>query len=164
MKKIIPIIAMLLVVVFASGCTTQPQTYNSNGVSFQYPGDWNTNYKSDIQQSFGSSANVLVSLGKGDSGMAVAKVNASGINISTEELISAFKSSLQSSGFQTVSEKTRTVDGVSANEVVLKDNSTGLYGSFTIFKKNNDIYLIMIATPDNNQQTVDMVLNSFKIQ
>lgn len=164
MKKWISIISILLVVVFAAGCTTQPQTYNGNGISFQYPGDWSTDYKSDIQQSFGSSANVLASLGKDNSGIAVAKVNATGISVSTNQLVSTVKSSLQSGGFQVVSEKTRTVDGANANEIVLKDNSTGLYGSFTIFKKNNDIYLIMIATPDNNQQTVDMILNSFKIQ
>lgn len=166
MKKWITILAVILVAVFAAGCTSSsgPKTYNSNGISFQYPGDWSTDYKSDIQESLGNSANVSVSLGKDDAGMAVANAEMGSVNVPLDTLASAFKSGLQSGGFTISSEKTRTVDGSTAKEFVIKDNQSGLYGSFTLFKKNNDIYFIMIATPDNNQQTVDMILNSFKVQ
>lgn len=151
-----------IVVVFAAGCTTQPQTYNSNGLSFQYPGDWNKDYKNDIQQSFGDSADVLVSLGKDNAGIVVAKIKISGVTVN--DLASAFKSSMQSSGYEFVSEKTRTVDGVNALEIVIKETSSGIYGSCVFFQKNGVIYFIMIGTSNNDQTTVDMILNSFKVQ
>jgi hypothetical protein len=162
MKKWLSIIVILLIVAFASGCTTQPQTYSGNGVTFQYPGDWSKDYKNDIQQSFGNSATVLVSLGKDNAGVVVAKMNITGVSINS--LSSAFKSSMQSSGYQTVSEKTKTVDGVTAQELVIKDTSSGLYGSCVFLEKNGVIYFIMVGTQNNDQATVDMVLNSFKVQ
>lgn len=168
MKKLIPILAVLLVVVCASGCTTQPQTYTGNGITFQYPGDWGSNWTSDVQQSLGSSGSVLVSFGKDNAGVAVAKVPMGSLasSISLADLSSAMKTGFQSAGYQSVTEKNRTVGGISATEIDFKytANSTDTYGSFTLFKSSNDVYMIMIATPDNNQQTIDMILNSFKIQ
>ncbi|MBI5679889.1 MAG: hypothetical protein HZC47_03210 [Methanobacterium sp.] len=165
MKKWIAILAVLLVVVCASGCTSQPQTYSGNGITFQYPGDWSGNWTSEIQQSVGSSSTVLTSLGKDNAGMAVAKVNIGSVPISIADLTSTMKSGFQSAGYQSVTEKTRTVSGENATEIDFKYNvsSTQNYGSFTFFKKNTDIYMIMISTPDNNQQTIDMILNSFKV-
>ena len=46
----------------------------------------------------------------------------------------------------------------------MKDSSNGDYASLTFLNKNNSIYIIMISTPDNNQQTINMILNSFKFQ
>ena len=164
MKKWIPILAVLLVVVCASGCTTQPQTYSGNGITFQYPGDWGTNWTSSAQGSFGSSGNVLASFGKDKNGVAVVKVNTGGINLDANTLTSAFRSAFQSQGQAT--EKTRTVGGVNATEWNMQINSANgtEYGSFTILKNNADVYMIIIGTSDNNQQTVDLILNSFKFQ
>lgn len=164
MKKWIAILAVLFVVVCASGCTTQPKTYNDNGITFQYPGDWTNNWTSDIQQYSGNSGNVLVSLGKDNAGMAVMKINLGSITMNIKDFAALFKTSIQSGNVTLVSDKTRTIDGVTGYETVVKDNAKGLYGSFTLFEKNNTIYFVIIATPDNNQQTVDMILNSFKVQ
>jgi hypothetical protein len=106
---------------------------------------------------------VLVTLGKDNSGMAVAKANIGSANISASTLSSGFKTIIQSK-YQYISNKTVTVDGINATQLVIKDNSTGDHGSLTFLNKNNSIYIIMISTPDNNQQTIDMILNSFKFQ
>ncbi len=162
MKKYISIIAILLIVAFASGCTSQPQTYSSNGITFQYPGDWSKDYKSDLQGSFGNSATVLVSLGKDNAGVVVAKMNITGVSVN--DLTSAFKSSMQSSGYQIVSENSRNIDGINTQEIVLKETSSGIYGSCLFFQKNGAIYFIMVGTQSNDTETVDMILNSFKVQ
>lgn len=162
MKKWISVLAVILIVIFTSGCTAQPLNYSSNGISFQYPGDWNKDYKNDVQQNLGNSATVIVSLGKNDAGVVVAKMNITGVNVS--DLMSAFKSNMETSGFQFISQNSKTVDGVNIQELVLKDNSSGLYGSYVFLQKNNDIYLIIVETPNNDHSTVDMVLNSFKVQ
>lgn len=162
MKKWISILSVILIVIFASGCTIQPQTYNNNGISFQYPGDWNKDYKNDVQQNLGNSATVLVSLGKNNAGVVVAKMDTTGVNVN--DLTSAFKSNMETSGFRFISQNAKTVDGTNIQELILKDNSSGLYGSYVFLQKNNDIYLIIVETPNNDHATVNMVLNSFKVQ
>jgi hypothetical protein len=164
MEKWISIIALILVVVFASGCTAQSsaKTYSSNNISFQYPGNWSTDYNSSLQN-LGNEGDVLVTLGKDNSGMAVAKADTGSSNISASTLASGFKTIIQSK-YQYISNKTVTVDGINATQLVIKDSSNGDYGSLTFLNKNNSIYIIMISTPDNNLQTINMILNSFKFQ
>ena len=164
MKKWISIIGVILVVVFASGCTAQSsaKTYSGNNISFQYPGNWSTDYNSSLQN-FGSEGDVLVKLGKNDSGMGVAKADIGSSNISAATMASEFKTIIQSK-YQYVSNKTVTVDGINATQLVIKDNSNGDYASISFLIKNSSLYIIMISTPDNNQQTIDMILNSFKFQ
>ena len=165
MKKWISIIAIMLVVVFAAGCTdSSPKTYTGNGISFQYPADWSTDYKSDFQDSLGSSGTVLVSLGKDNAGIAVAKMDLGTAQVSASKFASAFKSSASSGGLTFVSEKTVTVAGNTGYEKVFKytENSSSMYASCIFFENSNDLYLLMIGTSDNDQKTVDMILNSFK--
>lgn len=162
MKRWASLIAILLIVSFASGCITQPKTYNDNGITFQYPEDWNTDYKNNVQKMLGSSTTVLDSLGKNGAGVVVAKMNITGVDLN--ELTSIFKSSMQLNGYQFISEKNRTVDGSNVQETVLKENSSQMYGSCIFLQKNNETYLIIVGTPDNDKSTVDMILNSFKVQ
>ena len=105
----------------------------------------------------------MVTLGKNDSGMVVAKADLGSHNISAATLASEFETIIQSK-YQIISNKTVTVDGINATQIVMKDNSNGDYASLTFLNKNNSIYIIMISTPDNNQQTIDMIINSFKFQ
>lgn len=169
MKKWIIIIAVILGVVDASGCITSStnttsntsyKTYNGNGISFQYPEEWNTDYNSSLGN-LSSEGDVLVTLGENNSGMAVAKANTGSNNISASLLASEFKSIIQSK-YQYISNSTLNVDSANATELIIKDNSTGDYGSLTFLNTNNATYIIMISTPKNNQQTINMILNSFK--
>jgi len=172
MKKWIMIIAVILAVVFASGCITSSssnstsntsyKTYNGNNLTFQYPEEWNTDYNSSLASS-GSEGDVLVTLGENSSGIAVAKANTGSNNISAALLASEFKSIITSK-YQYVSNSTLTVDNANATELIIKDNSTGDYGSITFLNTNNATYIVMISTPDNNQQTINTILNSFKTQ
>jgi len=165
-KYAILVIAILAIVVFASGCTNSgTNTYNNSGISFQYPGEWSTNYTSNLQQSISSNnMTTLVSLGKDNAGIFVAKKDTGSANVSLDNFASAFKSNIQSSGFSVISENTTAIDGNNAKQFVLNDSKSGLYFSFNAFQKNKNLYFVVIATPDNNQQTVNMILNSFKIQ
>ncbi|MGZ7050098.1 MAG: PsbP-related protein [Methanobacterium sp.] len=161
MKRWAPIIIILLIVIFISGCV-QPQIYNSNGISFQYPGDWKNDYKSNVQNSFGNSATVLVSLGKENNGVVVCKMNTPQVNLN--DLNSIFKSNMQYNGYQFISENKRTVDGNDVQEIIFKENSSGIYGSCVFLQNNNETYLIIVGTPNNDKSTVNMVLDSFKVQ
>ncbi len=163
MKKWIPIIAILMIVAFASGCTSQPQTYTGNGITFQYPGDWKPMNSSNIQAAFGNSGMVLVTLGieGGGAGVNVMKITAPELTIN--DVISVVRSGATSGGNQLISESTRTIDGVSAT-VITDKNPNGVYYTNAIVQKNNVIYDILIASPNSDQANVDLILNSFKIQ
>ncbi len=159
--KWLSIMIIIGMITFISGCI-QPQTFNESGISFQYPGDWNTDYKNSIQNNFGNSATVLVSLGKDNSGVVVCSMNLGQINLN--DLSSIFKSNMQYMGYQLISENNRTVDGNNVTENIFKENQTGIYGSLTFLQKNNKTYLIIVGTPNKDKSTVDMILNSLKIQ
>ena len=56
MREILVIIAILGIIVCASGCTdntTTTKTYSGNGVSFSYPGNWEELNVSSTQESVG---------------------------------------------------------------------------------------------------------------
>lgn len=162
MKKWIPILAILIVVAFASGCTAQTQTYNSNGITFQYPGDWSNTNTSSAQAIFGNSATILASLGKegAGTGIIVMKIHP---ELNLNDVIDTVRSSATSGGYQLISETTRIVDGVNAT-VINEKSANGVYYTNVALQKNNSIYDIMIASPNSDQANVDMILNSFKVQ
>lgn len=154
----------MLVVVCAAGCIdSSPKTYTGDGISFQYPADWGS-IESDFQKSIGSSGDVLVSLGEDDEGIVVAKMDLGTAQVSASQFASAFKSSASSGGLDFVSEKTVTVAGGTGYEKVFKytQNSSQMYASCIFLENNNSLYMIMIGTPNNDQETVDLILNSFK--
>jgi len=78
-KKLILILAMMTPAVMALGCTGNQytnKTYSGNGISFTYPGNWSEMFKSDIQNTVGSTTNLRVSMGEWDDKVfAVGKVN-----------------------------------------------------------------------------------------
>ncbi len=70
MKRLFFVLIMLVLVVAASGCTSQQstssnKTYSANGVSFTYPGNWTEQNLTSLQSQVGSSADVLGVVGDG---------------------------------------------------------------------------------------------------
>lgn len=161
MRKWLSVFLIITMLAFISGCT-QPQTYNENGISFQYPGDWSIDYKNNVQNSFGNSATVMVSLGKENSGVVICKMNVDQINLN--DLTYIFKSNMEYSGYQLINQNNRKVDDNNVTENIFKENSTGIYGSLTFLQKNNETYLIIVGTPNKDKSDADMILNSLKIQ
>lgn len=168
MKKYISILVVLLVVIVVSGCTSSPQTsnqtktYNANGISFQYPADWNDNAKTTPTNALNEST--LADLGNNENRVVVNKLDIPpSINVTLEWLAQSH-SSYYIERNMTISNKTITIDGVNAIQIDATSKNGKNHGSSIILKKNNTIYYITIGTPENNQQARDMILNSFKIQ
>ncbi|MGZ7160695.1 MAG: hypothetical protein ACXVHR_09485, partial [Methanobacterium sp.] len=84
--------------------------------------------------------------------------------VNLNDLNSIFKSNMQYNGYKFISENNMTVDGNDVQEIIFKENSYGIYGSCVFLQKNNKTYLIIVGTPNNDKSTVDMVLDSFKVQ
>ncbi len=147
----------------ASGCTSvssSNKTYSNNGISFTYPGDWGELNKTDFQN---NASTILVAVGNDNATFVLANVTV-GANkriVSTTEWASAYKSSMNKSGYTLISEKSRTVDGVNGYEVVMKKSE--IVSSNTYFAKNGNPYLAAFAFEVYDEQAVNMILNSLKV-
>lgn len=164
LKKGILILVVLAVIVMASGCIdsgTTNKTYSNNGVSFTYPGDWSELDKSDFQN---SESNVLVAVGDKDKStfaLATVTIGSNQRLATTKEWAASYKSGMLSNGYTFISEKSRTVDGQNGYEVVMQ--KSGIYTSNTYFAKDGTPYLAAFASTSNDEQTVNMILNSLKV-
>ena len=148
-------LGILAVVVAASGCTdntTTNKTYSNNGISFTYPGDWSEQNATE--------SSTLAVVGNDTSGFALASTTITNV-ATTNQWASNFKALMKSDGYTFVSGKPRTVDGQSGYEVVMQ--KSGKYTSTTFFVKNSNPYIAAFTFPTNDQQTVDMILNSLKV-
>jgi len=168
------ILAILAVVVFASGCTSSGQnTYNSNGISFNYPGSWKEISATNVDSvagvgdpnSFDNSTkmeNTVVVIQK------IEMPSGYTLNQVVDTIITQFAS--QDPNFQKISENTITVNGATAYEVVYKMGSNGVQKQekAVFLEQNGNLYDISCsALPndfDSQQANFDMVINSFKVQ
>jgi len=166
LKKLILILGILAVMVMASGCissSSSNKTYSSNGVSFTYPGDWSVQNNTQAL----NISNVIVWVGNEKSAFALANVTIpkNKTLANTTQWATGTKSNYKNSGYEFVSEKSRTVDGANGYELVFR--KSGNYSSYTYFVKNGTPYLAAFNFIDSNMQTVnetvDMVLNSLKV-
>ena len=184
-KYALLIIAILALVVFASGCTssnnqtsTQPtvptKAYSGNGISFSYPENW-------TQLGQISSPNALVAFGDPKS------VDNSSGNVNTLVVVqkvalpsgSTLKQvydstyaqfAAQDPSFKTISDTTTTVDGTTAyvNIHTVDVNGVQKQEKAVWLEKNGNVYVIQCgALPpvfDSQQANFNMIINSFKIQ
>lgn len=168
------VVAILALVVFASGCTDQTKTYSSNGITFNYPGSWQelsqVNNENGIA-GVGDPSSVNSSSKLANTVVVVQKVAMpSGLTLqeAVDALITSFQS--QDPNFQKISQKTITFNGATAYEIVYKMGANGVQKQekAVIFEKNGYLYAITgssLPNDFNNQQAnFDMVINSFKVQ
>jgi hypothetical protein len=173
-KYAIFVMAILALVVLASGCTSQGNnTYNSSGISFNYSSNWQElpNIKTP---------NAIVAVGDPNS------VNSSTNNVNTLVIIQKvampqgttlkqtyddiYAQYAKDSSYRAISEKTVTVNGLTAYENIHRINVSGVQKEEKAvwFGKNGNIYVILCgALPsdfDSQRANFDMVINSFKIQ
>jgi len=167
MRKGILIIVILLMVLFIAGCIEEKpkmNTYNGNGMSFQYPEGWSSNNagKIKIQQE-----NLLVDLESADGtyGVFIYKENLktflSELNMSYDEYVDY---NLLHSNGETIYNKTRDIGGINALEFgqIFLNDEGNYYVSTALIKKDKYLYTVLIFSLDNNQYYVDNILNSFK--
>ncbi len=169
MKKYLFLIGMLVLVVIASGCTTQntqnstTKTYSGNGVTFNYPANWTVQNSSTIQSQLGSVGTALGAVGDENNTFIVAKLNVGSnqaLNSPSQAAANA-KSTLTSQGYTFVSEKQLTIDGVNADQVTFQ--KSGAYYTYDYIVKNNNGYWTTYASTSSDQTNLDMILNSLKI-
>jgi hypothetical protein len=167
MRKLVLILAILVITVAFSGCTsnqTPPnnKTYSTNGLSFSYPGNWEEMDKTPYQNFLGDNGELLVLVGnEADSAFGIAKINRKNQINTLDDLIAFYNSTLKNNSAEYISEGPMTIDGVQAYEITV--NSPQGYLLSVLFIKNNTCYLAAFRSPDNNQQTFDQILNSLKI-
>lgn len=173
MKRLIYILAVVALVVMASGCTADQwstnKTYSGSGISVTYPGTWN-NDTSNALGSF-SSGDVLFTVGTNDYTLQVFAASipqgasATIIQQALQQLKTAWKSIPASLNATVVSDKDLTVDGVSAVQVDFKSTDPNIpeaYLSAVAWVKNDKLYGLVYASKNNDTQTLDRILSSVK--
>jgi len=168
------VLGILILVVFASGCTSS-NTYNANGISFDYPSNWTELSKDQVTSASGGNVTVIAAVAdpnsiQNNNYQTLVIVQSINTALSLNEAVTAFKSLIQSTGGQVVSEKSITVDGVSSKELIYTITVSGVAKKerLVIVPKNNKVYSIIgsASTADFNgqQANFDLIINSFKIQ
>jgi len=168
MKKWISMLAILIMVVTISGCTTnqtQPanKTYSASGLSFTYPENWEELDKTSYQSVLGNKGELMVLVGDGaGNAFGIAKLRNIGSQKPTlNYLVMNYNSTLKSNGTEYVSERYLTVDSANGYEITVKSSSN--YYSALVFVKNDTGYLAVFQSTGNDQQTFDNIISSLKV-
>ena len=178
MKKYVPLIlSIVLVVAFASGCTSNVyKTYDSNGISFHYPYGWSEVSPDQLSLTVEGSSEVLA--------VVVDPQNIQNNNYQTlvffqqipstgtlDEATASIKAEIQSAGGQIISEKDRTINGVSAKDIVYTISTpSGVAKKERIvtFQDVTNRYYIVCSAPtadfDGQQSNFNLIIDSFEIQ
>jgi hypothetical protein len=180
MKKYLIGIALLALVVMASGCTnTNNQTsiptknYSAGGISFQYNDTWNINNATQGNQTVIAVTDTDFNQTNGTKGSAViivkiptSVINASGLTLTDTK--TNLTTQAQQNGGQ-VTNSTVNIGGLTANKLTynVTMNSTPIYGGLIDFEKNNNTFLINFASANTNVETAkanfDVIINSLKV-
>lgn len=166
MKKKIFIVAILALVIAASGCTSDQappanKTYSANSLSFTYPGIWEELDKTGYQSVLGNKGEIMVVVGDGaSSGFGIAKLNSTK-NTTLNDLVADYNSTLKDNGTKYVSGKSVIVAGVKGYEMTV--TASGNYVTVILFIKNSIGYLVVFESSDSDQQVLDGIMKSLKI-
>ncbi|MCK9151473.1 PsbP-related protein [Methanobacterium alcaliphilum] len=189
MKKYLPIIVLMVAVIFASGCvdsgdTNQTsngtnvvpdipaKTYSQDNITFKYPESWISNLTS-------TTPNTIAIVGDPDSQDSSGNIDTLAV-IQTIALPSGqtlkqtydatYAGYANMTGYELVSQRTLTIDGVTAYENIHKVEVGGVVKQerATWLEKDGQIYVILCGTlPEdfNSQQTnFDLITYSFQVE
>ena len=169
MKKWIFILIILALIIAVSGCTTNQsspvnKTYSLNGLSFIYPGDWSELDKTIYQSALDDKGELLAVVGDGsNSAFGIARINnvKNQTNVTLNNLVVYYNSTLKNNGTEYVSEGSVTVDGIKGYEITVKASKN--YLSSVLFIKNGTGYLAVFESSDNDQQMFNQIISSLKV-
>lgn len=173
-KYAVLVMAVLAVVVFSSGCTSQGNnTYNFNGISFNYSSSWQeiSNIKTqDALAGVGDPDSVDKSTNNVNTLVIVQKVPMPSGSTLKQFYDDTYAKYAQDSTFQTISDKTIKVNGLTGYENVHKSIVNGVLKEERVvwLEKNGNVYVILcgalISDFDSQQPNFNIVINSFKVQ
>jgi len=164
----------LVVVIVLSTLTVYkaltPQNYDSNGISFNYPGSWVQLSLNNSDEVNGTAKYNVVAIGDPNSDqnilVIVQKTKKSG---TLEDIVAASKADLKKDWNATMlSDDIINVDGRQAHDVVyVTDPKTNKKERMVIFDKNNMIYCIILGSStfafDGQKNNFDMIVKSFRV-
>ncbi len=175
MKKYLFVIALLALVIFASGCTQNSLTnqtsnssnsYSVGGISFNYPEDWVVTSITRGNQSFVSvtdAQSAQTNNTRGDS-LIIAKAPKSA-NRTLETIANQITQTNANATNSTVN-----IAGISATQFTQTgtQNGTQIESKLIYFEKNSIIYTLQLIaignTIQSQQQYFDIITNSLKVQ
>jgi len=173
------LLALLCLVVSVSGCVSSGNEtnnttshYSQNGISFDYPGTWNTAnaVSNNSLAAVGDPNSVDNTTGEPQTFVLIQKSNATSSDLQTAYNAN-YASLFTNTSYQRVSEGNITVNGATALENVYTVNSTSgtaMQMQAVWLKENSDIYVILCGATqsdfNNQQDNFNMVINSFKVQ
>ena len=170
-KYFLFVVAIVAIVVMASGCTSQTgnnstatKTYSANGISFNYPSSW-----AILNETSNENA-TIVAIGDANStqnnttngnGVVIYKIKT---NNSASDLSNFSKSIRSLNGTMS----TDSIAGLTANETTYNETGNNVTAKIKViyFAKNNNIYLIQYVTIGSDfqtqQQLFDTITKSFQ--
>lgn len=173
------LLALLCLVVSVSGCvSTGNETnnttshYSQNGISFDYPGTWNTAnaVSNNSIAAVGDPNTVDNTTGEPQTFVLIQKSNATSSALQTA-YDANYASLFTNTSYQRVSEGNITVNGATALENVYTVNSTSgtaMQMQAVWLKESSGIYVILCGAPQsdfsNQQDNFNLVINSFEVQ
>ncbi len=167
----------MVVVIFSSGCTNNVyKTFNSNGISFNYPSGWNELSPDQL--------NVKV---QGNTEVLAAVVDPNSIQNNNYQILSFFqqvttttsladataanKADIQAAGGQVISEKDSTINGLNSKDLVYTTSTPSGVAKkerLVALQDGGNLYYIICSAPladfDAQQSNFDLIINSFKIE
>jgi hypothetical protein len=176
-KYIFVVIAIVALVVAASGCTSQngnnttsnstsANTYSNNNISFSYPSSWS------LISENSSENGTVVAVGDDDiqknntttgNGAVIFKLPSNENNTSDLNTLKSEVATLNGTN------STVTIAGVTANETTFNTTSDNITGQIRLidFTKNNYLYFIQYTTLSSDFQTqsglFDIITKSFNV-
>ncbi|MDP3623731.1 MAG: PsbP-related protein [Methanobacteriaceae archaeon] len=187
MKKYLPILAIIALVVAVAGCvdsgtndttinTTVPdmpsKTYAKNGISFEYPVGWTKAASSNIPGTivgYGDPESVSKDLTYNTIAIVSKQALPSGSTVK-ESFDATYEQYVNNgTGYNLISERTLNINGVTAYEKVYNITVSGVKKEerATWFDANGTIYMVLCnALPkdfDSQQTNFDLITFSFKV-
>lgn len=170
-KYFLFVVAIVAIVVMASGCTSQTgnnstatKTYSANGISFNYPSSW------AIINETSNENGTLIALGDAnfkDNN----STNGNGVviyNLKTNNTSSDFANITKSIANLNGTMNTVSIAGVTANTTSFNDTANNVTAQVKLiyFTKNNNIYILQYLTIASDFQTqqglFDTITKSFQ--
>jgi hypothetical protein len=172
-KYIFVVIAIVALVVAASGCTSQngnntttTKTYSNNSISFSFPASW------DLISENSSENGTVIAVGDADiqknntttgNGVVIFKLPNNANNTADLKTLKSQVATLNGTN------STINIAGVTANETTFNTTADNVTGQIRLidFTKNNNLYFIQYTTLSSDFQTqsglFDVITKSFNV-
>jgi predicted neuraminidase len=165
------------VVIFSSGCTNNVyKTYNSNGISFNYPSGWSELSPDKLNVKVQGNTQVLASVVdpasiQNNNYQILAFFQQVTTTTSLADSIAANKADIQAAGGQVISEKDSTINGLAAKDMVYTittPSGVAKKERLVALQDGSNLYYIICSAPtsdfDAQQSNFDLIVNSFKVE